>query len=62
MVCERCWADAGGDAMRYDALVKDRNNSGNPCSPSQQCGERHTRSPHTGKCACGAYGGASDGR
>jgi len=36
--CEKCWRDAGGDPDRYDSLVKQRNESGNECTPEQQAG------------------------
>jgi hypothetical protein len=53
--CEKCWADAGGDADRYAALIKERH----PCTPQEQagpdakwcpdCGEM-TLHQHTGEC------------
>jgi len=40
--CEKCWRDAGGDAVRYEELVRSRQ-----CTPEEQAG------PDAGACpAC----------
>lgn len=51
MTCEKCWTDAGGDAMAYAALVRERTESGESCTPREQCGERHTKGGDD-LCAC----------
>lgn len=36
--CEKCWIDAHGDADEYTELVRERNESGNECTPEEQAG------------------------
>jgi len=52
--CERCWAEAGGNAGEYRRLLSLRS-----CTPEQQAGPdaglclhcgRRTRHQHTGEC------------
>ena len=56
-VCEKCWRDAGGDAVRYLALLGERYD--HPCSAEEQAGpdsqycphcERRSVHQHTGVC------------
>lgn len=49
--CEKCWTDAGGDAMAYAVLVRERTESGESCTPQEQCGERHAKDGD-GLCVC----------
>ncbi len=35
--CEKCWADAYGNPVRYSRLIKERKD--NKCSPEEQAGE-----------------------
>lgn len=51
--CEKCWSDAGGDALRYRDLLRERDERGEPCTPEERCGERHTIHPFEGRCECG---------
>lgn len=62
--CEKCWADAGGNADSYSRLIVDRNVIGRPplCSPEDQAGPDATECPechrltlhqHTGEPMCG---------
>ena len=51
MTCEKCWTDSGGDAMAYAVLVRERTESGESCTPQEQCGERHTKGGDA-LCAC----------
>jgi hypothetical protein len=55
--CEKCWAEAGGDADRYAILLKERD-----CEPEEQAGPdagkcpncgRMTLHQHTGECMTG---------
>jgi hypothetical protein len=47
--CEKCWSDAAflafnsnaDQATIYASLVNEREKTGNPCTPEQQCGELH---------------------
>lgn len=59
--CEKCWADAGGDADRYKWLLANRK----PCSAEEQAGPnagfcpeclRKTIHQHTGQPMCGCEG------
>ena len=52
--CEKCWSDAGGSALRYRELLEQRNESDTPCTPADQCGERHAMGSD-GRCACGLF-------
>lgn len=51
MMCEKCWADAGGSYDAYRAMLTARVET--PCTPEEQCGERHLIDPTTGVCRCG---------
>jgi hypothetical protein len=55
--CEKCWADAGGEADRYAELIKKRY-----CTAEEQAGpdagtcprcQRKTAHQHTGELMCG---------
>lgn len=57
--CEKCWADAGGNARRYDEMLAARIHG--KCTPEEQAGpgagecpacKRMTLHPHTGEPMC----------
>jgi len=57
--CEKCWRDAGGDADTYEQILRQRNATGNECTPEQQAGRdaeqcpfclRYTIHIHSGFC------------
>jgi hypothetical protein len=41
--CEKCWADAGGNALRYANLMIERHD--HPCTPEQQAGRAAGQCP-----------------
>jgi hypothetical protein len=58
--CEKCWADAGGNANEYANLMLTRKE--HPCTPEQQAGQGATECPEcrrltlhdiTGEPMCG---------
>ena len=60
--CEKCWADAGGNADAYGQLLLVRWNLHQVCTPEQQAGPdarkcprcgRKTLHQHTGQPMCG---------
>jgi len=42
--CEKCWSDAGGDATRYIALIRER--FPRQCTPEEQAGPDAAQCPH----------------
>lgn len=40
--CEKCWVRAGGDPVRYRALIE---RLGKPCTPEEQAGPNATLCP-----------------
>jgi len=42
--CEKCWAEAGGDADRYAVLIK-----GRTCTPEEQAGPAAAWCPDCGR-------------
>ena len=61
--CEKCWSDAsmlaflssGVTPIEYEKLLMERRDE--PCSPEEQCGERHEMfdwQDGTRRCVCGA--------
>jgi hypothetical protein len=55
--CEKCWAEAGGDADHYEVLRRMRD-----CEPEEQAGPQAKRCPNcermtlhqcSGECMCG---------
>jgi len=56
-VCEKCWADVGGDALAYAERIRQMSDAGQSCSPEEQCGERHTILPGCSECRCGVVRG-----
>lgn len=43
--CEKCWIDSHGNAEQYERLLRERNESGNECTPEQQAGPGAYRCP-----------------
>ena len=68
--CEKCWSDAHGSAEAYEQILRERDESGNPCTPEEQAGpdagwcvrcQRRTRHQWTAECmACGGRVEADD--
>ncbi len=52
--CERCWNDAKMRGLTYAFVVEERNESGEVCTPKDQCGELHVLCvDNDTKCRCG---------